>query len=456
MADETDRQPFLSKFDKLQIENEKLRKEKDKVGYEIDDLKRWRKKLWISFLSGAASALIAVMTFLIGQSATKSRDRIHEGDVLYQQPLTELGDKDPARRLSALTALKKFIQPLPREARFTRFLNYFSDDEVTEQAEAQRHDAIVLLVARLRNESDFGVIRQTLTTVQSSPELPIEDIADLNRAAAASFIQSAAQFSGLLVLATAKHGSMTQLEACQVPGLLVSIETEMQNLVLRSAIPSPRSGIPSSSFMIWPFLYSPFSASRFESEQRLALNDQYGQTIKVIIPGLHKLPTESEISSARTDFLQKALFLETTSILLASALDRKSDPLPLDLSYTAWVAGQLGSETRDSFGVASPKPAPMLKLSGVNLGGSYFGIRVFSTLFSGADLSNSDLREMAPGKDISFERSILIGAHIADDTETKRAFAAAHADLTGSGFLRPQLDKRIKSVPDDPPFCWGQ
>jgi uncharacterized protein YjbI with pentapeptide repeats len=98
----------------------------------------------------------------------------------------------------------------------------------------------------------------------------------------------------------------------------------------------------------------------------------------------------------------------------------------------------------------------MLKLSGVNLGGSYFGIRVFSTLFSGADLSNSDLREMAPGKDISFERSILIGAHIADDTETKRAFAAAHADLTGSGFLRPQLDDRIKILPDNPPLCWGQ
>jgi hypothetical protein len=63
-------------------------------------------------------------------------------------------------------------------------------------------------------------------------------------------------------------------------------------------------------------------------------------------------------------------------------------------------------------------------------------------------------RELEIGDNTSFDKAILVGAIIAK--ENALAFAAARADMIGSGFLRPQLDDRIKILPDNPPLCWGQ
>ncbi len=429
-----------------QLENEKLRNENEKLKYEIEELKRWRQKLWFGLISGVVSTAVAVFIFLIGQNASKSLDRIHAKDSLYQEALTDLGDKDPARRLSGITALKHFLTPSSPEGTLFRWLTFSSNENVEDLArEARRHDAVILLVARLQNETDVGVIRQSLAAIELAPELPLQDLADLNRDAALSFVQSSAKLSGQLLLVESRKAHMNQADACKRKGLVSSIETDMQNLVLRSLAPSDDTAMQ-SAFEIWPFLYSPVVESLFARQQRQILNSD----AKIHIAKLFTTPTQTEIDASRADFLQKSLYLEATSIALAAAVNRRQCTSQVDLARVALVTGELNPIRSSDKANPRPRATEVLNLAGVNLKYSYFGIRVSSVSFAKADLSNADIRELTIGEGTTFAGAILNGAIVA--TEEANAFTSAHGELSGSG-SGAQKKSRVDHEEAIPPYC---
>jgi hypothetical protein len=446
-ADESQQTDELKVDRAQQLESEKLRQENEKLKYEIEELKAWRKKLYFGIFSAVLSAFVAVVTFLYGQNASKSLDRIHAKDSLYQEAITDLGDKDPAQRLSGITALKHFLTPSPSEGFVFRFFTFSSNGEVEDLArKARRHDAVVLLIARLRNETDIGVIRQSLAAIKLAPPLPLEDLADLNRDAALSFAQSSAKFSGQLLLAGSRKTHIYyQEDVCKTEDVL-SIESYMQNLVLRSLAP-PDENKMYSTFEIWPFLYSPMVVSLFESQQRQTLHER----VTGSIAKLFRIPTLAEIDESRIDFLQKSLYLEATSLALAAALKTRQDTSPVDLSWVALVTGELKLKGPTDTNNPQPKATEVLNLAGINLRGSYLGIPVSAVSFANANLSQADIRELTIREGTTFAGADLNGTMVAK--ENAADFVSAHGELLGKGFKHAQIKSRVDYSKPMPLYC---
>jgi hypothetical protein len=262
-------------------------------------------------------------------------------------------------------------------------------------------------------------------------------------------VESSAQFSGQLLLAARKTPVMTQKVACVIPDLLRSVELDMQIVMVRGASLSDKGDIQTFPFFIWPFLYSPVVQARFGRQQRYVLTSD----ANLPMPALHKIPTESEINTSRIDFLQKALFLQATSIAVIAALEKRQETSPIDLSGTALVAGEIRPVDGISAIISTTEPEKSLSLAGVNLRNSYIGVPVSRTSFDGVDLSYSDLREIQIRGGVTFAGAIVTGAIVADDEVS--AFTSAQGEISPSGSPNAQARKRIASETPIAPFCEG-
>lgn len=426
------------------LKNDREALEVEKLKFEIKDLKRW----WLKLIWVLLSALAAVLAFLIGQSTIKAQDHIQASSGIFEHAVTDLGDSDPAKRLSGVTVLKSFIEPAPPQSWLSRFLSFFSREEMTEWTGARRREAVILLLARVRYESDLGVIYQSLVAIRSSPNLPLQDIADLNKTAKSSFVDGSAQLFGELLLFSQRAPMLSQSKACTTPGLMEEIEQYIQTLSTRGALLSDKAGNPISRFTIWPFLYSTVNERTFERQLRYALRfDASLQTA-----GLHKVPTAEEINIAERSFLQESLFLQATSITLIDALLKRRNNLPLDLSGTALVSGNLAPIESASDRTSAPDLHPILELAGINFYGSYFGVAVANTSFAGANLSYADLREIQIDDGVSFAGANLASAIVGPDTA--QAFVSAQGEISATDTSKAQPPRsRIGTKNPNPPFC---
>jgi hypothetical protein len=378
------------------INYEKLRRENEKLQYEIEELRRWREKLYLGFFSALLSPIIGVLTFLIGLNASKGSERIQALDASYQQLLKGVGSPSPAERLVSITGLQRFIAEPPKKSALARIFTFSPLEDQEEHARKQRaDDAVELLVARLKDETDLGVSHASLEVVAAAQHPPIKAIATINRAAALSFARSSGRLSALMILESSKKRGLDQDELCDKFSVARSgMEEKLSNLVLRA--PTPYDGLNqiNSAFLIRPFLYATPFNNAFSREQRDTLNDSNSEILARKRP-----PTDKEIEAARREFRQLSLFVQETSAALELALHTTSGKLRNeDLSGIALVSGDLKN----------------VDLSGAKLDNSYISVVAGGTSFDGASLVGSNLTNMKVDGRITFGSAILHDSMVPD------------------------------------------
>jgi hypothetical protein len=435
------------------VNYQKLQRENDKLQYEIEELRRWRQKLYLGFFSALLSPFVAAFTFLLGLNASRGNERIQEQDASYQQLLNGVGSSSPSQRLVSVTGLQRIIAEPPKRSVLGRLLTLSPLEVQEEHARNQRaDDAAELLVAKLRDETDPGVVHASLDALAMAQHPPIEAIASINRAAALSFARSSGRLSALLILRSLKKRELDQNDLCgevstptapttkcsavqfsstKISGTRGDIETELSNLVLRT--PSPYDGVSqiNSAFLVWPFLYgTPFNHD-FAKEQRATLDDDARK----------RPPTDQEVETARKDFLQLSLFLQGTSAALELALHTRTGKLQgKDLSRIALVSGDL-----ENVDLSGTKDLP-----GAKLDNSYLAVFAGGTSFDQASLVGANLVNMTADGRITFGSAILHDS-IAPDKWCQPA--AIDSDICQ--ILKDRKDKPAieKSGPSLPPGC---
>lgn len=335
--------PLVAGKDVDPLDEEKSRKELDKLEFEIQEQKAWRWKLLLATVTPIGSVLL----FLIGWHSTHLTERRQQTQDLYARAAKQLASPDTSVRLSGVKAIDAFIET----SETSRFQSIFTSKTVGAMNEERKREAMSLVIASLLRETDPAVLETISNEVKRYPNESVDPLVSENKAAAVGFARAAGRYSGLSVLRINRKTSIFEDDWKRktrfgTPEYNDPTITDIVIITLRTGSPFEATDTYNQRFTSRNFLTTPKCPFKdlFTHQQILAMNSGLNDFSRT------KPPTAEELQTALDKVIETAAVLERSSYLLGNfaknnweALARWSPPGQSRLFGAAIVVG-LGQE----------------------------------------------------------------------------------------------------------------